>query len=214
MEKVIKIMPINSDKNKCPFGPKVQKFWDRRYDLFSKFDEGIQIDEVGLYSMTPEHIALEQARKMNCKIVIDAFCGVGGNAIAFARVCDKVYAIEKDPVRLEMARHNAAIYGVVDKIVFIHGDFFSEALNITAEGVFIDPQWGGPEYKELEGFKLNNFSPDGKDILELSFKHFKKVTIKVPDFFDFSELKKFGKDYEIQDNMINGEVGFRTVYFN
>lgn len=51
------------DKNKCPFGGKTQKFWDRRYDLFSRFDKGIQIDEEGLYSATPEHIALEQAKK-------------------------------------------------------------------------------------------------------------------------------------------------------
>ncbi len=74
-------------------------------------------------------------------------------------------------------------------------------------------EWGGPEYKELEGFKLYNFSPDGNDVLRIAFANFSKVAIKVPDFFDFHELEKFGRDYEIQDNMINGEVGFRTVYF-
>lgn len=207
-------MSINSDKNICPFGPKIQKFWDRRYDLFSRFDEGIQIDEVGLYSTTPEKIALEQAKKIDCMSVVDAFCGVGGNAIAFARMGKQVFAIEKDKTRLEMARHNAGIYGVAGKIEFICGDFFVEALKIKAEGVFIDPPWGGPEYKELEGFKLNNFFPDGNDVLRLAFASFQKVAIKVPDFFDFRELEKFGKKYEVQDNMINGEVGFRTVYFN
>ncbi len=76
-------MAINSG-NKCSFGPKAQKYWDRRYDLFSRFDDGIQVDEAGLYSVTPEKIALEQAKKMNCKTIVDGFCGVGGNAIAFA----------------------------------------------------------------------------------------------------------------------------------
>lgn len=66
----------------------------------------------------------------------------------------------------------------------------------------------------MEGFKLANFFPDGNDILNLSFKYFRKVALKVPDFFDFKELEKFGKKYEVQDNMINGEVGFRTVYFS
>lgn len=206
-------MLIATDKNKCPFGPKVQKFWDRRYDLFSRFDEGIRIDEMGLYSATPERIALEQAEKMDCGTVIDAFCGVGGNAIAFARSGSKVFAIEKDAGRIEIARYNAGIYGVADKIIFIHGDFFNEAPKIRADGIFIDPPWGGPGYKELEGFKLDNFSPDGNDILKLSFEYFGKVALKVPDFFDLRELEKFGKKYEIQDNMINGEVGFRTVYF-
>lgn len=207
-------MLANLNKNKCPFGAKTQKFWDRRYDLFSRFDEGIQIDEVGLYSTTPEKIALDQAEKMNCKTVVDAFCGAGGNAIAFARRGGQVFAIEKDKIRLEMARHNAVIYGVADKITFICGGFFIETPKIKAEGIFIDPPWGGPEYKELEGFKLHNFAPDGSDVLKLAFKYFKKVAIKVPDFFDFKELEKFGKKYEVQDNIINNEVGFRTVYFN
>ncbi len=209
------LIKINmADKNKCPFGSKAQKYWDRRYDLFSRFDEGVQIDEVGLYSTTPEKIALEQAKKMNCKTVVDGFCGAGGNAIAFARICDKVFAIEKDKARMEMAHHNARLYGVEDKIVFVLGDFFVEVPNIKAECIFLDPAWGGPEYKKLEEFKLSNFSPNGNKILELSFKHFKKVVLKVPDFFDFNELKKFGENYEIQDNIINSEVGFKTVYFN
>lgn len=112
-----------------------------------------------------------------------------------------------------MARRNSEIYGVAGKIEFILGDFFIEAPKIKADGIFLDPPWGGPEYKELEGFKLINFSPDGNEILKLSFKCFKRVALKVPDFFDFNELNKFGKEYSIQDNMINGEVGFRTVYF-
>jgi len=214
MNKKISIKINMADRNKNSFGAHLQKYWDRRYNLFSRFDEGIQLDEVGLYSVTPEKISLEQAKKMNCKTVVDGFCGVGGNTIGFARRCDEVFAIEKDKTRLEMARHNAAIYGVEGKINFILGDFLVQAPKIKADGVFIDLEWGGPDYKELEGFKLHNFVPDGNDILELSFKHFKKVAIKVPDFFDFKELEKFGKKYEVQDNMINGEVGFRTIYFN
>lgn len=207
-------MPINSNKNKCPFGAKTQRYWDRRYDLFSRFDKGIKIDKVGLYSMTPEKIALEQAETFKCKTILDGFCGVGGNAIGFARVCDKVYTIEKNKKRLEMARHNAKLYGVENKITFILGDFFREAPKIKADGIFLDPDWGGPEYKKLKKFKLSNFSPDGNKILKLSFRHFQKAALKAPDFFDFKELDKFGKKYNIQDNIINGEVGFRTVYFD
>lgn len=206
-------MPTELNKNKCPFGAKTQKFWDRRYDLFSKFDKGIKIDKVGLYSMTPEKIALEQAEIFKCKIIVDGFCGVGGNAIGFARACNKVYAIEKNKKRLEMARYNAELYGVENKIIFILGDFFREAPKIKADGIFLDPDWGGPEYKKLEKFKLSNFSPDGNKILKLSFKHFQKVALKIPDIFDLNEFVKYKRKYKTQDNIINGEVGFRTVYF-
>lgn len=206
-------MAINSNKSKCPFGSKAQKYWDRRYDLFSRFDEGIQFDEVSLYSTTPEKIAQDQAKTMNCKIVVDGFCGIGGNAIAFAQIGKKVYAIEKNKTRLEMARHNAKLYGIANKITFISGDFFVETPKIKADGVYIDPEWGGPEYKKLEGFKLDNFIPDGNEILKLSFKYFKKAALKVPNFFDFNELAKYKRKYVVQDNIISGETGFRTVYF-
>lgn len=84
---------------------------------------------------------------------------------------------------------------------------------IKADGIFLDPDWGGLEYKKLREFKLSNFILDGNKILELSFKYFKKVALKIPDFFDFSELEKYKRKYETQDNIINGKVVFRTVYF-
>lgn len=181
------------DKNKCPFGKALQKYWDRRYDLFSRFEEGIQIDEEGLYSATPEKIALHQAEKMNCKNVVDGFCGVGANVIAFAIRGAMVYAIEKDAKRLEMARHNARSYGVDGKIEFIHGDFFREAPKIKAEGIFLDLEWGGPDYKSLKKLKLSDFEPDGKKVLETAFKYFKKLLLKCRIILIFPNLRNLAK---------------------
>lgn len=206
-------MPTNSNKNKCPFGARLQKYWFRRYDLFSRFDEGVKIDAEGLYSATPEKIALRQAKKMNCKAIVEGFCGIGGNAIAFAQTGKKVYAIEKNKTRLEMARHNAEIYGVRNKITFIHGDFFKEVPKIKAEGIFLDPSWNGPDHENLKSFKLENFNPNGNEILKLAFFLFSKITLKIPDNFDISELAKFGREYELEDNVMYGRVVFRTVYF-
>lgn len=201
------------NKNKCPFGVKFQKYWDRRYDLFSRFDSGIKVDEEGLFSVTPEEIALHQAKKMNCKIVVDGFCGIGGSSIGFAKVCDRVIAIEKSKRRFEMAKNNAKIYGVEKKIDFICGDFFEELREIKAEGIFMDLQWGGPEYEKLKKFKLFHFKPDGAKVLKIAFANFKKVAMKVPNNFDFSEFEVFGKGYEIEDNVMYNRVLFKTVYF-
>lgn len=42
----------------------------------------------GWFSVTPEkiaeHIAVRVAQAFNCDTIVDAFCGVGGNAIQFA----------------------------------------------------------------------------------------------------------------------------------
>ena len=36
---------------------KLWKYWLQRYTLFSRFDEGVKMDEEGWYSVTPEAVA-------------------------------------------------------------------------------------------------------------------------------------------------------------
>ena len=48
----------------------------------------------------------------------------GGNAIQLAQTCARVIAIDIDPEKVRMAKHNAGIYGVADRIQFIVGDVF------------------------------------------------------------------------------------------
>ena len=201
------------DPNICPFGEKLQKYWDKRYDLFSKFDEGIQVDEEALFSITPEKNAIDHAKKIKDKVVLDAFGCVGGNAIAFAQFCKKVYMIELDKNRLEMAKNNARVYGVENKIEFILGDFFVEAPNVKADVVYLDPPWGGPEYKSLEKFKLENFSPNGHQILDLAFKYFPEVVLRIPRNFDLDELNKFDREFEVVDDYLEDKLVTKTVYF-
>ena len=107
----------------CPFGPELQIYWDKRYKLFSKFDEGIQLDEEGLYSAMPETTGLEQAKHIVGSVIYDAFAGVGGTSIAYARAGKQVIATDINAKRLAMAEHNAQIYGVSNNIDFICADF-------------------------------------------------------------------------------------------
>lgn len=128
-----------------------------------------------------------------CNVIVDAFCGVGGNAIQFAQTCEKgkshpstwhsqccqvqyklreltgpcsaqflalVIAIDKSPIRLACARHNAELYGVADRIEFILGDALEWQRDYVkrkaagqvksedeVEVVFLSPPWGGIDYQ-------------------------------------------------------------------
>jgi hypothetical protein len=42
-----------------------------------------------------------------------------------------VIAIDIDPVKIACAKHNAKIYGVLDKIEFINGDFFEQIHRVS-----------------------------------------------------------------------------------
>ena len=46
-------------------------------------------------------------------------------------------AIDIDPVKISYAKHNAAIYGVADRIDFICGDYFQVIKNMKADVVWL-----------------------------------------------------------------------------
>ncbi|KRT83541.1 methyltransferase, partial [Oryctes borbonicus] len=137
--------------------PKLRKYWQRRFSLFNKFDQGIKLDEESWYSVTPELVAKHTAQRLKCGIIIDAFCGAGGNTIQFAQTCNKVIAIDIDPKKIELARNNAQIYGVADHIEFIVGDFLKLCDKLIADVVFLSPPWGGPSYLSLPTYDLEQF---------------------------------------------------------
>ncbi|KAG9003915.1 hypothetical protein FRB94_002760 [Tulasnella sp. JGI-2019a] len=146
------MVPFYQQASEAP--QQLKKYFAQRQRFFSLYSEGCLLDEEGWYSVTPERIADQIAERCRCDTILDAFCGVGGNAIAFAKTCERVIALDTSPVRIALARHNAAIYGVENRIEFIVTDYltFARAYNTlppnrrTIEAVFLSPPWGGPEY--------------------------------------------------------------------
>jgi trimethylguanosine synthase len=195
-----------------PFGPDVQKYWDRRKELFSLFDMGIRVDRESLFSIKPEVAALQIAAKIPERSVIDAMCGVGGTAIALARLGKVVVAVDRDERKLEMARHNASIYGVASAIEFIHADAREYLATVPAVGaVYFDPAWGGPDYHLAPSFRLDDFDPPMADLLRASLLKLLSVVITVPNNFDFNELRQFEGEIEIFHSEREGVRLFSTA---
>ena len=72
-----------------PISPSARPDFSQRERYFSRYAEGCLLDEEGWYSVTPELIANQIAERCRCTTILDAFCGVGGNAIAFAQTCER-----------------------------------------------------------------------------------------------------------------------------
>ena len=60
---------------------------------------------------------------------------MGGNAIQFAFTCERVIAVDIDAERLAIARHNARVYGVEDRISFVHADFLDQIIHRVVSAV-------------------------------------------------------------------------------
>ncbi|XP_050539933.1 trimethylguanosine synthase-like [Daktulosphaira vitifoliae] len=200
--------------------------WDKRYLLFSKFDEGIMMDNESFYSVCPEilstHIAL---RCPGLHVAMDPFCGAGGNVIQLAKRYKQVIAVDNDANKLEFAKRNAEIYGVREKITFILGDFFEIAESLKKykpQVIVTSPPWGGPSYKKhkiysLEKHMCSNYEGGGKKLFDLLRSIAPNVALHIPKTTGRNELIQFGKlfdlNMEIQHNYIDNRHDSITAFF-
>uniref|UniRef100_A0A1B6LF14 Trimethylguanosine synthase n=1 Tax=Graphocephala atropunctata TaxID=36148 RepID=A0A1B6LF14_9HEMI len=197
--------------------PKIKKFWRRRYSLFSRFDEGIRLDAESWYSVTPEKIAMNIAERCRCDLVVDAFCGAGGNAIQLAFTCERVIAVDIDPQKIELARHNAQIYGVEDRIEFVVGDYLHLAPTLVADVVFLSPPWGGLSYSQQSVFPLASLQPvSGQQLLQLTLGITDNVALYLPRNVNTQELVECagpGGCVEVVQNFLDRELVAVTAFF-
>ncbi|XP_071440408.1 trimethylguanosine synthase [Hetaerina americana] len=199
--------------------PVLRKYWLRRYNLFSRYDMGIKLDKESWFSVTPEKVAEHIAERCRCDVIVDAFCGAGGNAIQFAFTCCHVIAVDIDPVKIAMAKHNASVYGVQDRIDFIVGDFLQLAPTLKADVVFLSPPWGGPEYSVSESFDLEKgiFSPFGGSVIyQLSAAISENVAYFLPRNINTDQVVMLagpGGQVEIEQNFLGKKLVSITAYF-
>ncbi|KAF3965632.1 hypothetical protein CMV_010200 [Castanea mollissima] len=204
------------------FSADIAKYWCQRYRLFSRFDSGIKMDEEGWFSVTPESIARHHASRCGSGIVVDCFTGVGGNAIQFAQRSKHVIAIDIDENKIDCAHHNAAIYGVDDRIDFINGDFFSLAPKLKADTVFLSPPWGGPDYTKVKTYDIKTMLKprDGYSLFNTAKEIASRLVMFLPRNVDLNQLAELCLSahppwaLEVEKNYLNGKLKAITAYFN
>jgi hypothetical protein len=91
-----------------------------------------------LEQSTGELVARHRARRFaDFGLVGDFCCGVGGDAIALAGR-GPIIAVDRDPLRLRLARLNLEVHGLAEKAEFLLADVLVDALP-EVEAVFVDP---------------------------------------------------------------------------
>jgi trimethylguanosine synthase len=158
-----------------------------------------------------------------CDVIVDPFCGCGGNAIQFAMTCHMVIAIDIDPKKIAAARINAAIYKVEHRIEFIVGDAMTilPQLKGVADVIFLSPPWGGPTYSTASDFDLNTMIPaplNGIEIYRVAHAVTPDVVYFLPRNCSISQLSAMateagGVACEIETQWLNGKLKTKAAYF-
>lgn len=202
-----------------------KKFWSRRYQLFSLYDQGIYMTSELWFSVTPERSAKFTAKLVESFIpdaqdILDICCGGGGNTIQFAAIFPRVGAIDIKQINIDCTIHNAGIYGVDSNVWWQTGDWISLSQNrdwipsdirdrpYPFDFVFCSPPWGGTGYTKAP----NSFGLD--DLQPLSFTFLCQTISKISENFGLF-LPKSAKFSDIQEMSVKlfGENAKTRVIF-
>ena len=186
-----------------------------------------KIDTEGLFSLTSAKIAESITKDiinlfpLNYKITItDATASVGGNTIPFLLTNNfkHVNIIEKDLERFNMLTSNIDIN--LNKIIGTYTLFNESFLNLKDlenDVIFIDPPWGGPDYRRENKIKLFldniNLSLIINDLFN-SNKTLKLIIVKVPKNFDLVDFKlKLNSGIYIEKTPLSSKLKKMNIYY-
>jgi 23S rRNA (cytosine1962-C5)-methyltransferase len=117
------------------------------------------------------------ARLAKGRRVLDAFCYSGGFGLHAARAgAESVLGLDQSEAALELARQNAQLNGLSDKVAFQRGDVFAELATLAEQGekfglIILDPPKFARArnavdealrgYRRLQALALRLLEPDG-----------------------------------------------------
>ncbi len=173
-----------------------------------KFTKPIASNAEGLQLATPETVAGYIARRLKTNIIADLGCGIGGQVIFFAKECKKVYAVERNPEKLEYAKKNCELYNVKN-VEFILGDVLSQNIKekvSDADIIFSDPARPLSEKERT----LMTLEPPITEILRLYSDVTPELAFHAPPQMTPS---KINLDCEREYLSLNGQLNRLTLYF-
>ncbi len=164
----------------------------------SSIHKEILYDSVSLYSTTDHLSAIEIARHTlsmrnvsKSSTILDATACIGGNTYAFAKLFKHVHAVEIDHTRAAMLKHNMTVLSVERNVTVHEGDFciLWRSMRGPDTVVFIDPPWGGTDYKYHRTIPLKLGHSELADLCLELCPWFDALVIKVPYNYDYAHFK-------------------------
>lgn len=171
---------------------------DKRDFLFKflpkSIRDKIRLDEEALFSvtdqLTADKISNELLKFVTCDATVtDGTACIGGNTFSLSRVFHHVNAVELDKKRYDYLVHNMSILGA-DNVSCYKGDILDWLPKLDHALLFLDPPWGGPEYKSLDLVDLFLSNIPLSDVCRKYHKTSRYIAIKTPTNFNIEKFMK------------------------
>ena len=147
----------------------------------------------------------------NKSVIVDATAGMGGNALYFCKNFKYVYCIDIHRQCISYLEHNLKNFN--NKFI-INENCLDILKIITYDIIFLDPPWGGVNYKLKKNIEINLCNKNIQDIIESLYFKCKIIALKVPLNFNETNNKSLWniKNYKIYKND-NFTVVFKLIIY-
>jgi hypothetical protein len=156
----------------------------------------LRTTEEGLYSVTKRKdsekitsIISQFVGDSQIKSITDATACIGGDTIQFGLHFKTVHSIEINQNNLEVLRHNLDVYDLTN--VTVHEGDAVKIFNWHTDVLYIDPPWGGPDYRQTVNLDIaiSNTRLD-KWLEEILMKKFRPsfIFLKLPRNYNFKRF--------------------------
>jgi len=165
---------------------------------YKKEDNDIKLkgDTEGMFSLSYKEDADILSNIIKDKFgdikILDSTSGIGGNAISFGLHFSNLIAIEINKERFKYLENNIKVFNIN---ATLYNDDMLNHLNNDYDLIFIDPPWGGPNYKleKLISLSLGNIKL--KDLTQKIRELNKIIVYKLPFNYNLNEFSIY--NYEI-----------------
>jgi len=140
-------------------------------------------------------------------VITDATACIGGNTTFFEKDFKVVIAIEKDPDIFKILKSNTT------KSINYNCSYTDVMYTIQQDLVFIDPPWGGSNYKKEDNVILKLDDINVLDIIDNIYHFTRFVALKVPNNFDSSKLSEKFWSYKIYTINTFKKTNYNLIIF-
>jgi trimethylguanosine synthase len=116
--------------------------------------------------LTPEAVSDYIAGKCyDCKVVMDAFSGIGHNATKLGTVCEKVICVEEEAKKYNCLINNVKCYEIYNVELFLK-PFLEISLKSRVDAVLVHPYLSNEHYSLQSFCESKNFKPHLSQVIK------------------------------------------------
>jgi hypothetical protein len=156
----------------------------------------LKTTEEGLYSITRKRdserilsIIKYNVKDLNTKTITDGTACIGGDTIQFGLWFNHVHSIEINSDNFECLENNIKVYNL-NNVTLYNGDC-TTVFNWKTDVLYLDPPWGGPEYKGKVNLDLsigNKRIDEWLDEILIRKNRPSFIFLKLPHNYNFKRL--------------------------